>query len=157
MTIIQSPRRSQNKYFSTTPAQQYNSQETEKKPQNDNCHLKRLWNWKHWRRLLYWIRIPRHMADNTCELCDVMIDMSHNDKYRLTIKPVCPGAWSYDGDWGRANFNRNPYRYHPTINRITGPTFENFVNRGYFWQIWTSQGSRTYASKDVKYHFWRTR
>lgn len=42
-------------------------------------------------------------ADNTCELCDVTIDISHNDKYyRLTIKPADPGAYgSYDDDWGR--------------------------------------------------------
>lgn len=33
-------------------------------------------------------------ADNTCELCDVTIDISHNDKYyRLTIKPADPGAY----------------------------------------------------------------
>lgn len=40
-------------------------------------------------------------ADNTCELCNVTIDISHNDKYyQLTIKPADPGAYgSYGGDW----------------------------------------------------------
>lgn len=95
-------------------------------------------------------------ADNTCELCDVTIDMSHNDKYyQLTIKPADPGAYgSYDGDWGRGKGISTEILID-IIQQLTDEpekvTFENFINR-YFTKYGFSHEVRLESSKE-KYYF----
>ena len=102
-------------------------------------------------------------ADNTCELCDVMIDMSHNDKYyRLTIKPADPGAYgSYDGDWGRGKGISTEILID-IIQQLTDEpeqvTFKNFVNRyfdkyGFSHEVaLTSSKNKYYFGKPDKYY-----
>ena len=95
-------------------------------------------------------------ADNTCELCDVTIDISHNDKYyRLTIKPADPGAYgSYAGDWGRGKGISTEILID-IIQQLTNEpnelTFKNFVNR-YFNKYGFSHEVALTSSKD-KYYF----
>ena len=95
-------------------------------------------------------------ADNTCELCDVTIDISHNDKYyRLTIKPADPGAYgSYGGDWNRGKGISTEILID-IIQQLTDEpekvTFENFVNR-YFTKYGFSHEVRLESSKE-KYYF----
>lgn len=95
-------------------------------------------------------------ADNTCELCDVTIDISHNDKYyRLTIKPADPGAYgSYGGDWGRGKGISTEILID-IIQQLTDEphqvTFENFVNR-YFTKYGFSHEVALTSSKG-KYYF----
>lgn len=95
-------------------------------------------------------------ADNTCELCDVTIDISHNDKYyRLTIKPADPGAYgSYGGDWGRGKGISTEILID-IIQQLTDEpeqvTFENFINR-YFTKYGFSHEVRLESSKE-KYYF----
>lgn len=95
-------------------------------------------------------------ADNTCELCDVTIDISHNDKYyRLTIKPADPGAYgSYGGDWGRGKGISTEILID-IIQQLTDEpeqvTFENFVNR-YFTKYGFSHEVKLERSKE-KYYF----
>lgn len=72
-------------------------------------------------------------ADNTCELCDVTINMYYNDKcYQLTIKPADPGAYgSYGGDRSRGKGISTEILID-IIQQLTDEpdelTFENFVN-----------------------------
>lgn len=95
-------------------------------------------------------------ADNTCELCDVTIDINHNDKYyRLTIKPADPGAYgSYGGDWGRGK-GISTETLIDIIQQLTDEpekvTFENFVNR-YFNKYGFSHEVKLRSSKN-KYYF----
>ena len=95
-------------------------------------------------------------ADNTCELCDVTIEIEHNNKYyRLTIKPADPGAYrSYDGDWGRGK-GISIEILIDIIQQLTDEpeqvTFENFVNR-YFNKYGFSHEVKLKSSKD-KYYF----
>lgn len=95
-------------------------------------------------------------ADNTCELCDVTIDISHNDKYyQLTIKPADPGAYgSYNGDWGRGKGISTEILID-IIQQLTDEpdqvTFENFVNR-YFNKYGFSHEAKLRSSKN-KYYF----
>lgn len=95
-------------------------------------------------------------ADNTCELCDVTIDISHNNKYyRLTIKPADPGAYgSYGGDWNRGKGISTEILID-IIQQLTDEpekvTFENFVNR-YFTKYGFSHEVRLESSKE-KYYF----
>lgn len=95
-------------------------------------------------------------ADNTCELCDVTIDISHNDKYyRLTIKPADPGAYgSYGGDWNRGKGISTEILID-IIQQLTDEpekvTFENFVNR-YFNKYGFSHEVKLRSSKN-KYYF----
>lgn len=95
-------------------------------------------------------------ADNTCELCDVTIDISHNDKYyQLTIKPADPGAYgSYNGDWGRGKGISTEILID-IIQQLTDEpdqvTFENFVNR-YFNKYGFSHEVKLRSSKN-KYYF----
>lgn len=95
-------------------------------------------------------------ADNTCELCDVTIDISHNDKYyQLTIKPADPGAYgSYNGDWGRGKGISTEILID-IIQQLTDEpdqvTFENFVNR-YFNKYGFSHEVKLGSSKN-KYYF----
>ena len=95
-------------------------------------------------------------ADNTCELCDVTIDINHNDKYyRLSIKPADPGAYgSYDGDWGRGKGISTEILID-IIQQLTDEpeqvTFENFINR-YFNKYGFSHEVKLRSSKD-KYYF----
>ena len=94
-------------------------------------------------------------ADNTCELCDVTIDISHNDKYyRLTIKPADPGAYgSYGGDWGRGKGISTEILID-IIQQLTDEpekvTFENFVNR-YFKKYGFSHEVKLENSKEKYY------
>lgn len=102
-------------------------------------------------------------ADNTCELCDVTIDISHNDKYyRLTIKPADPGAYgSYGGDWGRGKGISTEILID-IIQQLTDEpdqvTFENFVNRyfnkyGFSHEVaLTSSKNKYYFDKPDKYY-----
>lgn len=94
-------------------------------------------------------------ADNTCELCDVTIDISHNNKYyQLTIKPADPGAYgSYDGDRGRGKGISTEILID-IIQQLTDEpdqvTFENFVNR-YFNNYGFSHEVKLRSSKDEYY------
>lgn len=95
-------------------------------------------------------------ADNTCELCDVTIEMSHNDQYyQLSIKPADPGAYgSYDGDWGRGKGISTEILID-IIQQLTDEpekvTFENFIKR-YFTKYGFSHEVRLESSKE-KYYF----
>ena len=95
-------------------------------------------------------------ADNTCELSDVTIDISHNDKYyQLAIKPADPGAYgSYNGDWGRGKGISTEILID-IIQQLTDETdqvtFENFVNR-YFNKYGFSHEVKLRSSKN-KYYF----
>lgn len=95
-------------------------------------------------------------ADNTCELCDVTIEMEHNDKYyQLTIKPADPGDYgSYGGDWGRGKGISTEILID-IIQQLTDEpeqvTFENFVNR-YFNKYGFSHEVALVSSKN-KYYF----
>lgn len=94
-------------------------------------------------------------ADNTCELCDVTIDISHNDKYyRLTIKPADPGDYgSYGGERGRGKGISTEILID-IIQQLTDEpeqvTFENFVNR-YFNKYGFSHEVALISSKDEYY------
>lgn len=102
-------------------------------------------------------------ADNTCELCNVTIDISHNDKYyQLTIKPADPGAYgSYDGDWGRGKGISTEILID-IIQQLTDEpeqvTFENFVNRyfnkyGFSHEVaLTNSKNEYYFDKPDKYY-----
>ena len=95
-------------------------------------------------------------ADNTCELCDVTIEMEHNDKYyQLTIKPADPGAYgSYGGDRNRGKGISTEILID-IIQQLTDEpdelTFENFVNR-YFNKYSFSHEVALTSSKN-KYYF----
>ena len=95
-------------------------------------------------------------ADNTCELCDVTIDISHNDKYyQLTIKPADPGTYgSYGRDWNRGKGISTEILID-IIQQLTDKpdqvTFKNFVNR-YFNKYSFSHEVKLRSSKD-KYYF----
>ena len=95
-------------------------------------------------------------ADNTCELCDVTIEIEHNNKYyQLTIKPADPGSYgSYGGDRSRGKGISTEILID-IIQQLTDEpnelTFENFVNR-YFNKYGFSHEVKLKSSKD-KYYF----
>lgn len=95
-------------------------------------------------------------ADNTCELCDVTIEMEHNDKYyQLTIKPADPGDYgSYGGDWGRGKGISTEILID-IIQQLTDEpeqvTFENFVNR--YFNKYDFSHEVALASSKNKYYF----
>lgn len=95
-------------------------------------------------------------ADNTCELCDVTIEINRNDQYyQLSIKPADPGAYgSYGGDWDRGKGISTEILID-IIQQLTDEpekvTFENFINR-YFTKYGFSHEVRLESSKE-KYYF----
>ena len=94
-------------------------------------------------------------ADNTCELCDITIDVSHNDKYyRLRIKPADPGAYgSYGGDWHRGKGISTEILIDIIQQLTDAPeqvTFENFINR-YFKKYGFSHEIKLENSKGKYY------